>query len=383
MIEKAQKYLKECRFDGWLIYDFHGSNPLGRQFLGIKPEQMTTRRFFYWIPVTGKPVKLVHAIEAHTLDALPGEKKIYSSWQSLETQLRDILKGAKQVAMEYSTIPYVSFVDGGTVDLVRSFGPKVVSSAEYLAHFTSVLSEGQIQSHLRAAKALDQIVACMWPWIGERLGKITEYDVQQEIVKEFHKRNLIVDHAPIVGVNEHSADPHYEPHKTGSSPIRKGDWILIDIWAKEKGGIYADICRVGVAEKVPTPKQKQIFQLVRAAQKTAASLVKSRFAHKQRIEGWEVDDAARSVIQDAGFGEFFTHRTGHNIGESDHGNGAHMDNLEMHDVRPILVGTCFSIEPGIYLPGEFGIRLESDVLIHLDGRVEITGGEQDEIVCLI
>lgn len=381
-IEKAQKFLKESGFDGWLLYDFRGSNPIARQFLKINPEQITSRRFFYWIPATGLPVKLVHVIEAHVLDKLPGDKKIYSSWQSLEKELRDLLKNSKKVAMEYSQIPYVSFVDGGTVDLIRSFGPKVVSSADYLPHFTAVLTEQEIQSHLRAAKALDQIVEKMWAWVGNFLGKITEYDLQQKIMEEFHQRNLITDHPPIIGVGAHSADPHYEPQKTGSSLIQKGDWILIDLWAKEKGGIYGDITRVGVAQNAPTAKQKQIFQLVRAAQKAAASLVKGRFAHKQRIEGWEVDDAARSVIHEAGFGSFFTHRTGHSIGINDHGNGANMDNLEMHDVRPILPGTCFSIEPGIYLPGEFGVRLEFDVLIHLDGIVEITGGEQDEIMLL-
>ncbi|MBX7067466.1 MAG: Xaa-Pro peptidase family protein [Parachlamydiales bacterium] len=384
-VEKAQKFLKECGFDGWLLYDFHGSNPHARQFLRLRPDQMTTRRFFYWIPTQGKPVKLVHAIEAHTLDAMPGERKMYSSWQTLESELQAILKGAKKVAMEYSpknAIPYVSYVDGGTVDLVRSFGPQVVSSADFLAHFTAVLTEAQIQSQLRAGKALDAIVSGMWKWIGERIGKITEYDAQQKILEEFQKRNLISDHAPIVGVNAHSADPHYEPRETGSSAIRKGDWILIDLWAKEKDGVFGDITRVGVADKAPTPKHAQVFQIVREAQKAAANLVKSRFAANKRIEGWEVDDAARSVIRNAGFGEFFTHRTGHSIELSLHGSGAHMDNLEMHDVRPILPGTCFSIEPGIYLPGEFGVRLEFDVLVHHNGHVEISGGEQDKIICL-
>ncbi|HSX10557.1 MAG TPA: M24 family metallopeptidase, partial [Chlamydiales bacterium] len=195
---------------------------------------------------------------------------------------------------------------------------------------------------------------------------------------------LTTDDLPIVAVNEHSADPHYQPQKEGSSPIREGDFILIDLWAREKDptAIFGDITRVAIAAKKPTARQQEIFQIVRNAQKAAIALIKERFAHKKRIEGWEVDAAARKVIADAGYAEFFTHRTGHNIEIELHGSGAHMDNLEMHDVRPLLPATCFSIEPGIYLPDEFGVRLELDILIHRDGKVEVTGGEQDAIVCL-
>ncbi|MBU6383422.1 MAG: M24 family metallopeptidase [Verrucomicrobia bacterium] len=382
-IDKAQTLLKECGFDGWLLYDFHGSNPLARQFLGMHPDKKTTRRFFYWVPAQGSPIKLVHAIEAHTLDALPGEKRMYASWSSLGVELQAILKGAKKVAMEYSpnnAIPYVSCVDGGTVDFIRSLGHQVVSSADFLPHFTAVLTEDQIQSQLRAAAALNHIVTHMWKWIREHLGKITELDAQHRIVEEFHRLQFVFDHPPIVAVNAHSALPHYEP---GASLIQQGDWILIDLWAKEKGGIYGDIAKVAVAGRAPSSKQAHIFQIVRTAQRAAVSLVKERLAAKKRLEGWEVDDAARSVIRNAGYGEFFTHRTGHSIEENLHGSGAHMDNLEMHDVRPLLPGTCFSIEPGIYLPGEFGVRLELDLLIHRDGRVEISGGEQDQVVCLL
>lgn len=390
-IQEAQKYIKEMHLDGWLLYDFHGNNELTRHFLEIPSTKMTTRRFFYWIPAKGEPVKIVHAIEAEVLDHFPGEKRTFLSWQSLEAWLSKILKVAKKVAMEYSpknAIPYISRVDAGTVDLIRSFGVDVVSSGDFLAYFTAVLSKEQGESQIRAGKACDEIVNQAWKWIAEhiRQGKsLTEYDVQQKILADFKKRDLITDHAPIVGVNAHSADPHYEPQKDRSSPIRKGDFILIDLWAKEKGegAVFGDITRVGVAAEKATKKQEEVFHIVRNAQKAAVALIKSRFAHKQRIEGWEVDDAARKVIRDAGYGEFFIHRTGHSIEISLHGSGAHMDNLEMHDVRPILPGTCFSIEPGIYLPGEFGVRLEHDVYIHLDGTVEVTGGEQKEIVCLL
>lgn len=378
-IEEAQKYLQERHLDGWLLYDFHGNNPLARQCLGIPDGKMTTRRFFYWIPAYGKPIKLVHAIEEGALDTAPGDKRRYASWQSLEQELKTLLKAARKVAMEYSpNIPYVSLVDAGTVDLIRSFGVEVVSSADFLPHFTAVLTEAQLQSQRRAAQALDEIVADTWKSIRESM---TEYDVQQKLLADFKKRNLITDHPPIVAVNAHSADPHYEPQKQGSSPIRKGDFILIDLWAKEKQGVYGDITRVAVLGR-PTTKQQEVFSIVRKAQKAAIELVKKRFANQERIEGWEVDEAARSVIRAAGYEKNFTHRTGHNIEVNLHGSGAHMDNLEMHDVRPILPGTCFSIEPGIYLPGEFGVRLELDLLIDPKGRVEITGGEQEAIVSL-
>lgn len=382
MIEKAQKFLQEGKLDGWLLYDFHGNNPLARQFLKIGPEQMTTRRFFYWIPAHGSPIKLVHAIEEKSLDSVPGEKRIYSSWQSLEEHLKKILHGMKKVAMEYSpknAIPYVSKVDGGTIDLVRSFGVEVASSADFLAHFTAVLTPKQIQSQLRAGKELDRIVQQTWDWIRERLGKVTEYEAQQYIVGHFKKLGWIWDHDPIVGVNAHSADPHYEPTATQSSPIRKGDFILIDLWGKEPNGVFGDITRVGIAAPHPNAKQQEVFQIVRKAQKAAVHLIQTRFKERKRLEGWEVDEAARTVIREAGYGAWFTHRTGHSIEGDLHGSGAHMDNLEMHDVRPILPGTCFSIEPGIYLPGEFGVRLEFDVVVHHDGRVEISGGEQDAI----
>lgn len=390
-IQEAQKYLKEMGIDGWLLYDFQRNNDLAHRFLSIPRQHVVKRRFFYWIPAQGEPVKIVHAIEPHVLDHCPGSKKIYASWQSLEKGVREALKGAKKVAMEYSpknAIPYISRVDAGTVELVRSLGAEVVSSGDFLPHFTAVLDESQIQSQIRAAKALDGIVHGAWQWIEEQMRgrkKITEYDVQQKIAADFDRAGLVTEDLPIVGVNQHSADPHYQPEKTGSSPIREGDFILIDLWAKEKGetAVFGDITRVGVAAKKPTARQQEVFQIVRHAQKAAAALIKERFAEQKRIEGWEVDDAARKVINDAGFGPFFTHRTGHSIEIELHGSGAHMDNLEIHDVRPILPATCFSIEPGIYLPDAFGVRLEFDVLIHRDGAVQITGGEQDAIVCLL
>jgi Xaa-Pro aminopeptidase len=387
-IAEAQKYLKEMGVDGWLLYDFAHSNPPLYIFLDLPQDKAFRRRFFYWIPVVGPPVKLVHAIEPHTLDEWPGSKQVYSSWQSLHHALSSILKGKKKVAMEYSpNIPYVSRVDGGTVDLVRSFGVEVVSSCDFLPHFTAVLDDAQAQSHIRAGKVLDQVAAATWHWIAERLKggqAITEYDVQQKIMNDFAENGMITDTAPVVSVNANTADPHYCPTQLHAKPVRKGDFILLDMWCKEakERAIFADITRVGIAAAKSTPRQQEIFQIVRHAQKAATDFVIKRFREKRRVEGYEIDDVARHLIKQAGYGDQFLHRTGHNIGVDLHGSGAHIDNLEMHDVRPILPGTCFSIEPGIYLEGEFGIRLEYDLYIDKQREVHIVGGIQDEIVCL-
>jgi len=387
-VKEAQKHLQAKHLDGWLLYDFHKTNDLAHRFLDIPSTKMTTRRFFYWIPAKGEPVRIVHAIEEGTLDGWPGEKKVFASWQSLEKVLEGLLRGKKRIAMEYSpknAIPYVSKVDAGTVDLIRSFGVEVVSSADFLLYFTSVLSDEQIESQRRAASALSEIVEGAWEFIAKALkqGKaVTERAVQAHILEGFEKRNIVTESGPIVAVNAHSADPHY---MTGSAEIRKGDFILIDLWGKERGEwtVYGDITRVAVADKQASAKQREVFGIVRAAQKAGIALVKKQFAEKREIQGWEVDEAVRTVIREAGYGEYFIHRTGHNIEVELHGSGTHMDNLEMHDVRPIVPMTCFSVEPGIYLPGEFGVRLEADVLILRDGTVEVTGGEEDELRLLL
>lgn len=389
-IEEAQNYLRKMGADGWLLYDFAHINPIPHLIFDLHPHLTYRRRFFYWIPVQGEPVKIVHAIESKNLDSLPGEKRIYSSWQKLHQELGAVLRGKKKVAMEYSPmneIPYVSRVDGGTIDLVRSLGVDVVSSALFLPYFTAVLDESQAKSHMRAANFLDILVGESWDWIAVQLKQksiISEYDVQQKILNDFAKHHLETESAPSVSVNENSADPHYSPTKEKAKIIREGDFILIDMWCKEKGAktVYADITRVGVARNKPSAKEEKIFQIVRRAQRAAIDLVKHRMREKGPLLGFEVDDAARNVVRQSGYGEKFLHRTGHNIGVELHGSGANIDNLELHDVRPILPNTCFSIEPGIYLEGEFGVRLESDVYIDSKGEVHITGGEQDALVCL-
>ncbi len=390
-ISDAQKHLIEEKIDGWLLYDFSGSNALARDFLNIPPEELTTRRFFYWIPAEGLPIKILHVIEPHVISELPGEVLTYLKWQELESQLGKVLKGAKTVAMEFSprnAIPYLSKVDAGMVDLVRSFQVEVVSSASFLQYYTCVLNEEQYQLHVEAANMLDRVVAEAWEKIAHALTKgtkINEYQVQQFIAEQLSTRGFTAEAFPIVGVNAHSADPHYEPIKEKSSEIKKGDFVLIDLWCKKKHpkAIYADICRVAVADTQPTEKQKEIFSIVRTAQKAATEFVASRYAKKESIRGCEVDQVSRKIIEEKGYGKYFTHRTGHNIYTKDHGPGAHIDSLETQDVRELIPRTCFSIEPGIYLPGDFGVRLEYDVFLGDQGKIHINGGFQDEILALL
>jgi Xaa-Pro dipeptidase len=293
--------------------------------------------------------------------------------------------------MEYSprnAIPYISKVDAGTVDLVRSFGIEVVSSADLLQVFTSEWSEDQFHLHLEAAEVLDDTVSKAWDLIAYSLASnrpISEYDVQQFILTEFSQQNCLCEDPPICAVNAHSADPHYTPNAHNSTPIKPNDFILIDLWCKKKAprAVYADITRVGVAAAQATAKQQHIFEIVRDARDAAMEFIESRLKQGIPVRGWEVDHVCRMMIQTAGYGEFFTHRTGHNIGEKDHGDGANIDNFETKDTRLLLPKTCFSIEPGIYLPEEFGVRLEHDVYIEADGRsVKVTGGLPTEIFCL-
>lgn len=359
--------------DGWLIFDFRRSNDLGCQFLKIPQGALLSRRFFYWIPKEGEPVKIVHSIEKMVLNHLPGRVVEYRTWGELEGALKGVLEGSKRIAMEYSTtVPYLSKVDGGTIDLVRKFGVEVVSSAGLLKE---PLSREQIESHLAAAKVVDEVVELAWQWIKGHLDLITEYGVQQFILDEFGKRGYLVDDAPICAVNANSANPHYS---ASDRKICRGDFILIDLSCKKKGGIFADITRVGVAGK-PSARQQAVFEVVKAAQERALKLVQERFQGETPVMGWEVDRVCRDVVQSAGFGPYFTHRTGHNLGQHIHGNGTHLDNYETKDTRRIEKSSCFTIEPGIYLPGEFGVRLEYDVLIQPGGEVVVTGGWQERI----
>lgn len=381
-----QKMINESRYDGWLLYDFRRSNDLACRFLELSPEVLLTRRFFYWIPLSGQPVKLVSIIEPHHLDHLPGEKRIYRSWQELGKILHDVLEGSRRIAMEYSPMsgnPYVSKVDAGTVEMVRACGVEIGSSGDLIQQATSVWDDQQWHLHLEAAETLDEIVASAWRWIAE--GARTDYAVQQFILEQLAKRSCVTEGQPICAVNEDSADPHFAPSQEKARPIRSGDFVLIDLWCKRDmpRATYADICRVGVMASRPSEKQQRIFLCVKQARDIATEFVRQRFGEGVPVMGWEVDQVARDVIHRAGYGDYFTHRTGHNIGEKDHGDGAHLDNLETQDSRQLLPRTCFSIEPGIYLPGELGVRLEYDVFVHSDRTIQVTGGVQEELVCLL
>lgn len=389
-LEEVQKQLMNQKIDGWLLYDFRGNNPLAYQFLEIPKGKGLTRRFFYWIPRHGDPIKIVPLIEPHTLDHLPGIKKNYRSWQELEKVLFPITIENRRIAMEYSpygALPIISKIDGGTIDLIRCNGAEVISSANLIQRYTSVWSEEQVKGHFQAAHVLDEVADLTWAFIEQSLGMnrlINEYDVQQFMLAEIEKRGCTALDAPTCAVNEHSADPHYFPQAATASPISKGDFILIDLWCKVKQAkaVYADITRVAVAAAQPSSRQQQIFDLVKQAQQETTEFIRHHYEKNLPLEGWQVDQFCRDIITKAGYSEFFIHRTGHNIGEDVHGPGANLDNFETHDVRLLLPGTCFSVEPGIYLPNEFGVRLEYDVYLDHKGFLKITGGIQNQLVCL-
>jgi Xaa-Pro dipeptidase len=389
-----QQALRENKIDGWLFYDHHHRDPLAYSILGLDPHMHVTRRWYYFIPATGEPRKLVHRIESFRLDTLPGAKTAYSSWQELESQLQTLLTGATKIAMQYSprnAIMYVSMVDAGTIELLRDFGKQIISSADLVSHFEAVLADAQLASHYVAQQHIDQILDAAWKEIGTRArnGGTTEYAMVQYLQEGLRRANLVWEHGPNVSAGPNSADSHYEPTAANSRPIRSGDFVLIDIWGKlaEPGdpsrgrstAVWYDITWTGVVDREPTEREQLIFHTVRNARDAAIKAVQDAFAANQPIAGWQADDAARNVIHKAGFGDWFTHRTGHNIGPELHGNGAHLDNLETHDERLILPNTCFSVEPGLYFPGEFGIRSEVDMIAR-KGKAEVTGRIQSELV---
>lgn len=388
----AQQSLDRVGFDGWLIYDFRRSNDLACRFLDIPSNMLFTRRFFYWIPRTGIPIKLLHRIESNSLDHLPGKVMVYSTWKELENGLKSTLSGSHKVAMEYSpknAIPYVSKVDAGTIDLIRSFDIDVVSSANLLQMYSSTWDDQQLELHLAAAKVVDHTVNNAWEMIALSLKqgkKLTEMDIQQFILKEFHQEDCITDDPPICAFNAHSALPHYGPNPHTNIQLKEGDFILIDLSCKKNvpRAVYADITRVGVADSIPTPKQQEVFEIVRRARDAAMEFLISHLALGNPIMGCDVDEVCRQKIVEAGYGDYFTHRTGHNLGERVHGDGANIDNYETQDTRLLLPRSCFTIEPGIYLPNEFGVRLEHDVYLEADRySLRVTGCLQNEMICLL
>ena len=385
-LKAIQAALHERNFDAWLFYDHHHRDPIAYKVLGVPESLMVTRRWFYVIPREGEPVKLVHRIEAGHLDSLPGSKRQYSSWRELWDNLQAMLVRFRTVAMQYSpnnVIPYIGLVDAGTVELVRSFGKEIVSSGDLVARFEAAWTEEQIASHFAARDSIDAIIPEAFKEIGQRArsGNVTEYEIQQWFARAFERENIITEDLPIVAVNANSGNPHYEPKAEGSAQIKAGDFVLLDVWGKKNtpGAVYYDITWTGVIG-TPTDRQVEIFNVVTGARDAGVKKVQEAYAGKRRIAGWEVDQATREFITNAGYGEFFVHRTGHSIGEHVHGNGANMDNLETKDEREIIPNTCFSVEPGIYLP-EFGVRSEVNVLIR-NGGAEVTGKIQGELVSI-
>ena len=387
-LDAIQHALRERRMDGWLLCDFHNRDHLAYRILGLDPSKMTTRRWFYFIPAKGEPRKLVHSVEKGRLDSLPGSKQVFLAWEELHAKLKKLLGTKKTIAMQYSpknNIPYVSMVDAGIIELVKSFGHKVVTSADLVQMFESLIPEEGYRLHKEAGVLVDRIRAEAFEKIRQavRAGDgTTEYDIQQFIMRRFAEAGLRTDDPPIVGSNDHPADPHFESTRANARPFAKGDTVLIDLWAKKNvpGGIYYDITWVGYIGDTPPPKYRKIFETVRNGRDSAIQLVKDRFAAGKPCYGWEVDDRCRQVVRKAGFGKFFVHRTGHSIGEEVHGNGVNIDNLETKDERQLMPGCCFSIEPGIYFEGEMAVRSEINMFIRHDGVPEVTGGIQSELV---
>jgi len=388
-IREIQEALRADGLDGWLFFDHHRRDPLAYRVLRFEPAQSVSRRWYYLVPAQGEPAKLVHRIEPKVLDPLPGSISYYAGWQQQQFQLQELLKGTKRVAMQYSprcAVPYVANVDAGTIELVKGAGPEVVSSADLVQYFEARWSEEAYQSHIEAGRKVDAVRAAAFQHIGDclRAGQpVGEYSVQQLIRTAFEREGLFTDHGPIVGVNANASNPHYEPAAESHSPIREGDLVLIDLWAKldRPGSVYYDVTWMGYCGTAAPEAMSKVFAVVRGARDAAVERVKSAVAKDEPLAGYMVDDACRAHIRDHGYADYFFHRTGHSIGEEVHGNGANMDNYETHDERKVIPGTCFSVEPGIYLP-EFGVRSEVNVY-RGEKHAEVTGAIQREIIPLL
>ena len=385
-LNAIQKALRDRNIDAWLFCDHHHRDPIAYRVLGLPDGLMVTRRWFYLIPAKGEPTKLVHKIEAGHLDTLPGAKLVYAGWQELFDTMKGFLAPHRDIAMQYSPnnlVFTISLVDAGTVDLIRGLGKNVVSSQDLIAQFEATMNDDQIATHYAARDIIDRLTVEAFQEIGRRVrsGGTYEHEIQQWFMDAFQREGLVTDDAPIVAVNGNSGNPHYEPSVKHPVPIREGDFVLLDVWAKKNtpGAVFYDITWTGVLGK-PTEKQREIFKIVSEARDIGVKTAIDGVASGRSIAGWEVDRAVRAHIKKAGYGEYFIHRTGHAIGTEVHANGANMDDLEIHDERRILPNSCFSIEPGIYLP-EFGVRSEVNVLVR-SGSAEVTGKIQHEIVTI-
>jgi len=389
-ISAVQAALRASRLDGWLLYDFHGSNPVSRRVAGLATTgHMTTRRWFYLVPANGEPRALVHKIEKRTLAHLPGQTFVYAGRLELEAGLKTILAGCATVAMEYSphaAIPYVSRVDAGTIELVRDCGATVVSSGDLVQQFEAMWPAGGFETHRAASEALYRIKDRAFALIAQRLRDgvpTNEYDIQSAMMEWFGEEGLTTDAAPIVASQENAGDPHYQPAATASRPIGRNEVVLLDLWGKQRTAraVYADISWMGfTGPAIPAPVDAA-FSAVRDARDAAVALVQSAAAAGREVRGFEADAAARAVLIKSGFGSAILHRTGHSLGEEVHGNGAHLDDYETKDERRLLPGTGFTIEPGLYF-ATFGVRTEINVAWGPAGP-EVTGPRQTAVVPLV
>lgn len=390
-LDEIAAALRHAQLDGWLFYDFRLSDPLAYRILQVPQAGIATRRWFLYVPAEGAPVAIVSAVEQYRLDALGAEKIVYRSHDAMRAALRRVLGGARRIAMDYSpdcAIPYVSRVDAGTVELVRASGVEVVSAADLIQRFEATLSAAQLASHHRAAEHLRRVVDETFENVAQRVANsipASEPWIQDYVMSRIDEHGLVASEPPIVAVNEHSADPHYTLSRSANTPIRRGDFILLDLWAREPGpdGIYADFTWVAFAGDAVPAEHAQVFEIVARARDAAVDLVQRRVAAGEPVSGREADRAARGVIEAAGYGDAFLHRTGHSIGREVHGTGANLDSLETFDERRLIANTCFSVEPGIYLPGKFGVRSELDMTIE-NGRALVSGDpRQRSIVALL
>ncbi|HXJ42298.1 MAG TPA: M24 family metallopeptidase [Bryobacteraceae bacterium] len=382
-LKRIQEALRRQNLDGWLFFDHHHRDPLAYHILGLPPDAHVTRRWYYFIPAAGEPRGMVHHIESRMLNSLPGKKFLYSGWQEQQASLTRLLTGAKRIAMQYSplcAVPYVAMVDAGTIELVRTCGVEIATSAELIQEFEACLTDAQFETHLEAGRRVDKIRAGAFDFIAAKLADgVDEFTVHNWVLEEFRKAGLVTDSGPIVGVNAHAGDPHYQPTNETSSPIRPGDLVLLDMWAKldQPAAAYYDITWTGFVGDAPDPIRRT-FEIVRGARDAAIATVTAAIAAGREIRGFEVDDATRNHIRAAGQADFFVHRTGHSIGEEVHGTGANMDNLETHDERRILPGALFSVEPGLYYP-DYGIRSEINMFVSKT-EARVTGAMQSELV---
>lgn len=385
-LSDAQAFLRQKGIDGWLVYDFKGSNPVLKRVLGGKDRHLT-RRVFYWIPAEGRPTLVASMIDAGQIKDVDASVRSYTHRASLVDALADVLKPSRAVAMEYApggALPYVSRVDGGTLDLIRGMGKSVVPSGDLYQYAYARLTDAELATHRVAAKKLDEAKDATFAHVFSSVmagTRVTERDAQQFLAKRFRDEGLVTDHDPIVAVNQHAGDPHYAPPAEGSAAIKRDDWILIDLWAKvaEAGTVFADITWTGFAGKHVPKRHLEVFEAVRDARDAGVAHLEAAHKAGRATTGAATDMAVREHLVEKGLAGWFTHRTGHSIGYDVHSEGANLDGFETHDTRELIPGLLFSIEPGVYLP-EFGVRNEIDVYIHPDGRPEVTTRAQRDVV---